>query len=104
MKTKPMQIRSRFRSPVQFTQRTKRFSQSRGALVLDIAITVLALAFNPASAQNSYFQHNLASDLPGVADFTDSNLVNPWGIAFSASGPFWISDNRTGLSTIYNGS
>ena len=104
MKTKPMHMRSQFRSSVQFTRRTKHLSKSPGALVLGIALTVLALAFNPASAQNSYFQHNLASDLPGMADFTDSNLVNPWGIAFSASGPFWISDNRTGLSTIYNGS
>lgn len=53
-------------------------------------------------AQNSYFQHNLVSDLPGVADFTDTNLVNPWGIATSASSPFWISDNHAGLSTLYN--
>jgi uncharacterized protein (TIGR03118 family) len=29
-------------------------------------------------------------------------LVNPWGIAFSATSPFWISDNGPGLSTLYN--
>ena len=33
----------------------------------------------------------------------DPNLVNPWGIAFGPTSPFWISDNKTGLSTLYNG-
>jgi uncharacterized protein (TIGR03118 family) len=44
-----------------------------------------------------------------MAQFTDPNLVNPWGIAYSPTtpgnpgGPFWISDNNAGVSTIYNG-
>lgn len=33
----------------------------------------------------------------------DPNLVNPWGISFSPSGPFWISDNNAGVSSLYNG-
>lgn len=49
---------------------------------------------------NAYLVHNLLSDLPG-ADKTDSVLLNPWGIAFSKTGPFWLSDNHTGLSTVY---
>ncbi|MDQ6676684.1 MAG: TIGR03118 family protein [Acidobacteriota bacterium] len=28
-------------------------------------------------------------------------MVNPWGICTSAASPFWISDNKTGLSTLY---
>ncbi len=51
---------------------------------------------------NSYAQSNLVSDLYGLARFTDTNLVNPWGIAISATSPFWIADNHTGLSTLYN--
>jgi uncharacterized protein (TIGR03118 family) len=50
-------------------------------------------------------QTNLVSDLPGVAQFQDSNLVNPWGISESPGSkgsPFWISDNNAGLSTLYN--
>lgn len=35
-------------------------------------------------------------------NLTDPDLVNPWGISSSATGPFWISDNGTGLSTLYN--
>jgi len=57
-----------------------------------------------ASSLNDYQQTNLVSDLSGVAANTDSNLVNPWGIAFSPKSPIWISDNGAGVSTIYNGS
>jgi uncharacterized protein (TIGR03118 family) len=47
-------------------------------------------------------QTNLVSDLPGVAQFQDPHLVNPWGISESAGSPFWISDNNGGVSTLYN--
>ena len=33
---------------------------------------------------------------------TDPDLINPWGISESASSPFWVSDNGTGKSTLYN--
>jgi uncharacterized protein (TIGR03118 family) len=52
----------------------------------------------------AYLQTNLVSDLPGVANTTDPNLVNPWGIVASSGSPFWINDNGAGLSTLYNGS
>lgn len=54
------------------------------------------------AGSNAYIQHNLISDQAGMADFTDPNLVNPWGIAHSATSPFWISDNGTGLATVYS--
>jgi uncharacterized protein (TIGR03118 family) len=47
-------------------------------------------------------QTNLVSDLPGVAQFQDPDLINPWGISESGGSPFWISDNNSGLSTLYN--
>jgi uncharacterized protein (TIGR03118 family) len=47
-------------------------------------------------------QTNLVSDLPGVAQFRDPNLVNPWGISEGPGGPFWISDNNAGVSSLYN--
>ena len=50
-----------------------------------------------------YFRQNLVSDLPGVADRIDPNLVNPWGIAYGPTTPFWISAAGTGVSTIYDG-
>jgi uncharacterized protein (TIGR03118 family) len=54
-----------------------------------------------ADADTLYLQTNLVSDLPGVAQLQDTNLVNAWGISFNATGPFWISDNGSGLSTLY---
>jgi uncharacterized protein (TIGR03118 family) len=66
----------------------------------------LALSGSVAfSASIGYFQTNLVSDIPGLAVNTDRNLQNPWGISFSPSGsPFWVSDNGTGLTTLYNSS
>jgi uncharacterized protein (TIGR03118 family) len=46
-------------------------------------------------------QTNLVSDLPGVAQVEDPNLVNPWGIAESSSSPFWVSDNNAGVASLY---
>ncbi len=62
--------------------------------------TSLFAAANPPG--NGYLLHNLVSDQPGVADFTDKNLVNPWGIDTSATSPFWVNDGATGLSTVYS--
>src|SRR5215469_6172155 len=57
----------------------------------------------PATATSgTVLQTNLVSDLPGVAAVTDPNLVNPWGISESGGSPFWISDNNSGLSTLYS--
>jgi uncharacterized protein (TIGR03118 family) len=66
-----------------------------------VAVTPTLSLAAPASG-NSFVQHNLVSDLPGLASYTDPDLVNPWGVSFSSSGPFWVSDNGTGLATIYN--
>lgn len=52
----------------------------------------------------SYFQTNLTSDLPGMAANLDPNLKNPWGMSFSATSPFWVSDQGTNKSTLYNAS
>src|SRR5437763_9178274 len=50
-----------------------------------------------------YAQVNLASDVPGLARVTDPNLVNPWGMSFSPTGPFWFSDNGSGVSDLLDG-
>jgi uncharacterized protein (TIGR03118 family) len=55
-------------------------------------------------AHAGYLQTNLVSNVPGQAAYTDPNLINPWGMAYSATSPFWVSDNGTGVSTLYDGS
>ncbi len=70
-----------------------------------ILAPLIILAALPAAgfAASSYVQHNLVSDIPGLADQTDPNLLNPWGMATAASSPFWISDNHAGVTTLYDG-
>ncbi|MGO4572375.1 TIGR03118 family protein [Microvirga sp. 2TAF3] len=59
---------------------------------------------NTSLAQSTTFrQTNLVSDGFVTAPVIDHNLINPWGVSFSRTGPFWVSDNGTGLATIYDG-
>jgi uncharacterized protein (TIGR03118 family) len=60
------------------------------------------LAFTAAPATAAYIQENLVSSVPGLATFTDSDLVNPWGIARSPTSPWWVSDNGTAKATLYD--
>lgn len=50
---------------------------------------------------SAYRQSNLVSDIPGIAGIQDPLLVNPWGISFAATGPFWSANNGTSTSTLY---
>jgi uncharacterized protein (TIGR03118 family) len=52
--------------------------------------------------QNSYTQTNLVGNLSGIATNTDPQLSNPWGIAFVPGSTFWIADNNSGFSTLYD--
>ena len=69
-----------------------------------VVLLVLGAAlFTGASARaDTYSWTNFQSDIPGVAQHVDPNLVNPWGMAASANGVIWVSDNGTGVSTLYN--
>lgn len=62
-----------------------------------------AVILVPAIAAAQYSQHNLVSDGFVAADHTDPLLVNPWGISFSPSSPFWIANNGSATSTLYDG-
>jgi uncharacterized protein (TIGR03118 family) len=64
----------------------------------------LLIPFFAHAAKKQYVVTNLVSDQPGEAAIQDPNLVNPWGVALSSTGgPFWVSDNETGVSTLYSG-
>jgi uncharacterized protein (TIGR03118 family) len=57
----------------------------------------------PDFVTNNYRQVNLVSDLPGFAQIQDPLLVNPWGIASSATSPFWVANAGTASATLYGG-
>ncbi len=75
-------------------------------LALDLSLALmLVLAFptmRAAAQTSSYTQTNLVSDGSVAAPNRDKNLINPWGIAFVPGNPFWISDNNSGFSTLYD--
>lgn len=90
--------------------------QGRAGATALLSLLIVA-ACTPAIA-GSYEQTNLVSDIAGVARNTDVRpacniqtpggsaapcLLNPWGIAYGPGGPFWISDNNAGVSTLYDG-
>ena len=52
--------------------------------------------------QAGYSQTNLVSNTAGVATTTDSQLLNPWGISVLPGQDFWVADNNSGVSTLYD--
>jgi uncharacterized protein (TIGR03118 family) len=73
------------------------------ALMAGLVVS-LVLAMPAAAAGGSYRVHMLVADLPGHAAQTDTNLVNGWGIVAGPSTPWWVADNGTDKSTLYDGS
>jgi uncharacterized protein (TIGR03118 family) len=69
------------------------------------ALVALAPAAPAAARQpgNAYRQTNLVSDLPGMAQLTDPDLVNPWGLAAGPTTPVWVANNGTDKATLYPG-
>jgi uncharacterized protein (TIGR03118 family) len=64
----------------------------------------LALGFAASSAHAIVFTvTNLASDGSVPAAHIDPNLINPWGISFAPTSPFWISDNNSGFTSLKTG-
>lgn len=69
---------------------------------LKIAMALGILSGTAVAGSVGLVQTNLVSDVPGDAAVTDPNLLNPWGISFSATSPFWVSDQAANVSTLYS--
>ena len=63
----------------------------------------LLLSLTSFACAQHYSQVNLVANTSGVAPVTDPNLLNPWGLSRGSGTPWWVADNGTGLSTLYNG-
>jgi uncharacterized protein (TIGR03118 family) len=75
-----------------------RYPKFLGTLLLGL----LLLLATAANAQ--YSVTNLVSNVTGGATTVDPLLANPWGLVYAPGSPFWISDEASGWSTLYNGS
>ena len=79
--------------------------RTRMSFILALALTAtpaIAGGANTPPAPSKFNVVPLVSDQAGVAPNTDPDLVNAWGISQQGNGPLWISDNGTGLSTVYD--
>jgi uncharacterized protein (TIGR03118 family) len=56
-----------------------------------------------ASAQGYYQLQNLVSDNYYEAPHDDANLINPWGLAAAPTGKWWVANEDSGKSTLYDG-
>jgi uncharacterized protein (TIGR03118 family) len=70
-----------------------------------VRLTLESLEDRRLLSNVAILQTNLVSDIPGLAasNPVDPSLLNPWGLAYSSTSPFWVSDNNAGVSTLYNG-
>ncbi|MGB9434943.1 MAG: TIGR03118 family protein [Candidatus Acidiferrum sp.] len=64
----------------------------------------LTLLLAPLCFAQEYIQTNLVSNVPVIpaAVVTDPNLQNAWGLVHGPGTPWWISNNASGISTLYN--
>src|SRR5262245_55611540 len=63
-------------------------------------LSLLASTVSTASAE-SFVQTNLVSNIPGLASITDPSLRNPWGVSFTSSSPFWVSNQGTNTADLF---
>jgi uncharacterized protein (TIGR03118 family) len=86
--------------------RGHRFMRRRfafGALLVVAVALTLGAATARSSVSGTYLVHQLSSDRPGIAANTDPDLVNGWGIVAPPTGPWWVADNGTDKTTLYDG-
>jgi hypothetical protein len=81
----------------------------KGAAVLfSVAIVAASMASVSAAhaddpGANAYHVTRLVADQPGVAMHTDPHLINAWGLVAGPATPWWVADNETDVSTLYDG-
>src|SRR5450759_3305515 len=71
-----------------------------------ITLTValgLGLMFVTSTALAQYKLTNLSSNQVKQAHHDDPLLVNAWGLVHAPGSPWWVSDNNSGWSTLYDG-
>jgi uncharacterized protein (TIGR03118 family) len=57
----------------------------------------------PIPPGSAYRQTNFISDIAGMAFTQDPFLINPWGIAFRGTSPFWVSQDGTSSAALFRG-
>ena len=66
-----------------------------------LAVLALATIF-PCLTSAQYKRTDLVTNSGAGGTVPDSHLVNAWGLVSTGTSPYWVSDNATGLSTLYS--
>jgi len=72
------------------------------AIIFGVQTALVTAAKTTAGPSQFYAQHNLVSDGFVPADHINPDVVNAWGLVAGPTTPWWIVDNGTGKSTLYN--
>lgn len=87
---------------VRIKKKVESFLYKAGTVLSASAIATIMIAPNVMAAM-FYARTNLVSDVHGFAAYTDTNLMGAWGIARSASSPWWVNSTLGGVSLVFNG-
>ena len=68
-----------------------------------ICVVVMLGIVAPAHAGPTFSVTNLITNDQAInpAQVTDPNLINPWGVSFGATRPLWVSNEGTGVASLY---
>ncbi|HVR13029.1 MAG TPA: hypothetical protein VMS41_04565, partial [Gaiellaceae bacterium] len=84
-------------------------ARNRCLWITAFALAVVLGTVAPASSAhrvtgvNAFVVRGLVSDGSISGTTFDSNLVNAWGLAASETGPWWVANEATETSTLYDG-
>ncbi|MBI3475422.1 MAG: TIGR03118 family protein [Acidobacteria bacterium] len=73
--------------------------------IVAVAAIVFTVILTASSALAQHFTRtDLTANAAGVgnAAHIDPNLVNAWGLSRASGSPWWVADQATGLSTLYD--
>src|ERR1700746_1150457 len=70
----------------------------KSKMLVQFAFAVLI----PTSVFAQYTRTDLVTNTGAGGTVQDVHLVNAWGLVSTPTSPFWVSDNGTGVSTLYS--
>jgi uncharacterized protein (TIGR03118 family) len=86
-----------------------------GLATLAVLIAGSWMGTAEADKKAGYIETDLITNKPSLTDkngivhpinnpnaIVDGKLQNPWGLTSTPTSPFWVSDNASGVSTLYN--
>src|SRR5215469_2892157 len=70
--------------------------------LLALKLLLLSMVAASTTALAQYRVMNLVTTNKTSAPHHDPNLKNAWGLSFLPGSPFWVSDEMTGKTTVYD--